>query len=43
VIFVFIGENKIRGSLPTEIGKLTNVTAIIFGETIKRKRKYFLK
>ena len=32
MIFVFIGENQLTGSLPTELGRLTNLKAIIIGE-----------
>jgi len=32
MIFVFIGENLLAGPLPTELGKLTNLKAIIIGE-----------
>jgi len=32
MIFVFIGENLLTGFLPTELGKLTNLKAIIIGE-----------
>jgi len=31
-IIEFIGENSLAGPLPTELGKLTNLKAIIFGE-----------
>jgi len=43
MIFVFIGENSLAGSLPTELGKLTNLKAIIIGESSKRKKKYFVE
>jgi len=32
MIFVFIGENLLTGTLPTELGELTNLKAIIIGE-----------
>jgi len=32
MIFFFIGVNLLTGPMPTELGKLTNATAIIFGE-----------
>jgi len=30
--FIFIGENLLRGPLPTEMGELTNLKAIMIGE-----------
>jgi len=32
MMFVFIGENLLTGPLPTELGELTNLKAIIIGE-----------
>ena len=32
LIFVFIGENLLTGPLPTELGELTNLKAMIIGE-----------
>jgi len=32
MIFVFIGENLLTGPLPTELGELTTLKAIIIGE-----------
>jgi len=32
MIFVFIGDNLLKGPLPTELGELTNLKAIIIGE-----------
>jgi len=43
MIFVFIGQNNLGGSLPTELGELTNLKAIITGESNKRKKKYFVE
>jgi len=32
MFYIYIGKNALTGPLPTELGKLTNATAIIFGE-----------
>jgi len=32
MIFVFVGENLLIGPLPTELGELTTLKAIIIGE-----------
>jgi len=32
MMFVFIGENLLTGPLPTELGELTNLKAIMIGE-----------